>query len=80
MPANIQTKGSRLLIRFHSDLFTEAKGFRIHWTTNPSLPAPTEPPVQPNPWDDIAIGGVSFYCKHYFNVKITFKETLSAIY
>uniref|UniRef100_A0A3Q1C976 Ovochymase 2 n=1 Tax=Amphiprion ocellaris TaxID=80972 RepID=A0A3Q1C976_AMPOC len=55
LPASIQTKGTRLLIRFHTDLFTEAKGFRAYWTTNPSLPAPTDPPVQPNPWDDIPI-------------------------
>uniref|UniRef100_A0A3Q1JVK3 Ovochymase 2 n=1 Tax=Anabas testudineus TaxID=64144 RepID=A0A3Q1JVK3_ANATE len=55
LPSTIQTKGNRLLIRFHTDLFTEAKGFRAYWTTNPSLPAPTEPPVQPNPWDDITI-------------------------
>uniref|UniRef100_A0A3B4ZMZ4 Zgc:154142 n=1 Tax=Stegastes partitus TaxID=144197 RepID=A0A3B4ZMZ4_9TELE len=55
LPSTIQTKSNRLLIRFHSDLFTEAKGFRAYWTTNPSDPAPTDPPVQPNPWDDIAI-------------------------
>ncbi|XP_017289814.1 cubilin [Kryptolebias marmoratus] len=55
LPGGIQTKGNKLLIRFHTDLFTEAKGFRAYWTTNPSLPAPTEPPVQPNPWDDIPI-------------------------
>uniref|UniRef100_A0A672HRX5 Zgc:154142 n=1 Tax=Salarias fasciatus TaxID=181472 RepID=A0A672HRX5_SALFA len=55
LPGAIQTKGNRLMIRFHSDLFTEAKGFRAYWTTDPSLPAPTEPPAQPNPWDDIPI-------------------------
>ncbi|XP_058497545.1 ovochymase-2 [Solea solea] len=55
LPATIKTTGSRLLLRFHTDLFTEGKGFRAYWTTNPSLPAPTEPPVQPNPWDNIAI-------------------------
>ncbi|XP_054634056.1 ovochymase-2 [Dunckerocampus dactyliophorus] len=55
MPKTILSKGSRLMIRFHSDLFTEAKGFRAYWTTNPSLPAPTEPPVPPNPWDGINI-------------------------
>ncbi|KAL3996601.1 hypothetical protein ACER0C_009257 [Sarotherodon galilaeus] len=55
LPDPIQTNGNRLLIRFHTDLLTEAKGFRAYWTTNPSLPAPTEPPVQPNPWDNIII-------------------------
>ncbi|XP_029285789.1 tolloid-like protein 2 [Cottoperca gobio] len=59
LPPTIQTKGSRLVIRFHADLFTESKGFRAYWSTNSSLPAPTEPPVQPNPWDSIPIGGVS---------------------
>ncbi|KAJ4944177.1 hypothetical protein JOQ06_012722 [Pogonophryne albipinna] len=55
LPATILTKGTRLVIRFHSDLFTESKGFRAYWTIDPSLPAPTEPPVPANPWDDIAI-------------------------
>ncbi|XP_059189819.1 ovochymase-2 [Centropristis striata] len=55
LPVTIRTKGNRLVIRFHTDLFTEAKGFRAYWTTDPSLPAPTEPPVPPNPWDDIPI-------------------------
>ncbi|XP_047430814.1 ovochymase-2 [Mugil cephalus] len=55
LPSAIQTQGNRLVIRFHADLFTEGKGFRAYWTTNPSLPAPTEPPVQPNPWDNIPI-------------------------
>ncbi|XP_076004105.1 ovochymase-2 [Genypterus blacodes] len=55
LPPTIQTKGNRLVIRFNSDLVTEAKGFRAYWTTNTSLPAPTEPPTQPNPWDDINI-------------------------
>ncbi|KAM9770435.1 ovochymase-2 [Menidia menidia] len=55
LPTTIQTKGNRLLIRFHTDLFTEGKGFRAYWTTDSSLPAPTEPPIQPNPWDHITI-------------------------
>ncbi|XP_070768774.1 ovochymase-2 [Enoplosus armatus] len=55
LPSTIETKGNRLVIRFHADLFTEAKGFRAYWTTNSSLPVPTEPPVQPNPWDNIPI-------------------------
>lgn len=59
LPSTIQSKGNRLVIRFQTDLFTEGKGFRAHWTTDPSLPAPTEPPVLPNPWDNITIGGVS---------------------
>lgn len=58
LPATIQTKGNRLVIRFQTDLFTEGKGFRAYWTTDSSLPAPTEPPVQPNPWDSITIGRV----------------------
>ncbi|KAM9314851.1 LOW QUALITY PROTEIN: ovochymase-2 [Pholidichthys leucotaenia] len=55
LPDAIQTKGNRLVIHFHADLLTEGKGFRAYWTTNPSVPAPTEPPVQPNPWDYIPI-------------------------
>ncbi|XP_070846884.1 cubilin [Chaetodon trifascialis] len=55
LPAPIHTKGNRLVIRFHTDLFTEAKGFRAYWTTDSSLPPPTDAPAQPNPWDDIAI-------------------------
>ncbi|XP_061778961.1 ovochymase-2 [Nerophis lumbriciformis] len=55
LPITTQSKGSRLMIRFHSDLFTEGKGFRAYWTTDPSVPAPTEPPVPPNPWDGINI-------------------------
>ncbi|XP_040002652.1 ovochymase-2 [Xiphias gladius] len=55
LPRTIKSKGNRLVIRFHTDLFTEAKGFRAYWTTNPSLPVPTEPPAQPNPWDNITI-------------------------
>lgn len=58
LPSAIQSKGNRLVIRFQTDLFTEGKGFRAHWTTDPSLPAPTEAPVPPNPWDNITIGGV----------------------
>ncbi|XP_061737042.1 ovochymase-2 [Nerophis ophidion] len=55
LPITIQSKWNRLIIRFHSDLFTEGKGFRAYWTTDPSVPAPTEPPVPPNPWDGINI-------------------------
>ncbi|XP_062243272.1 ovochymase-2 [Platichthys flesus] len=55
VPQTIQTRGGRLVVRFNSDLFTESKGFRAYWSTNPSLPAPTEPPAQPNPWDTITI-------------------------
>ncbi|KAM4603345.1 ovochymase-2 [Polymixia lowei] len=55
LPTTIRTAGNRLVMRFQTDLFTEAKGFRAYWTTNANNPAPTEPPVQPNPWDDITI-------------------------
>ncbi|KAF0037285.1 hypothetical protein F2P81_010159 [Scophthalmus maximus] len=55
LPGTIRTRGNRLLVRFHSDLMTEAKGFRAYWTTDPSLPAPTEPPAPPNPWDNFTI-------------------------
>ncbi|KAJ0033684.1 hypothetical protein NQD34_000791, partial [Periophthalmus magnuspinnatus] len=55
MPGSIQTEGNRLVVRFSSDLFTEAKGFRAHWTTNPSILPPTDPPAPPNPWDGIPI-------------------------
>ncbi|XP_061102877.1 tolloid-like protein 1 [Conger conger] len=55
IPDVIQSTGNQLLMRFRSDFLTEAKGFRAHWTTDPSQPAPTEPPTPPNPWDDIPI-------------------------
>ncbi|XP_068614175.1 ovochymase-2-like [Brachionichthys hirsutus] len=54
-PPVIKTRGRRLMIRFKTDLFIEGKGFRAYWTTDSSLPAPTEPPAKPNPWDDIPI-------------------------
>ncbi|KAF7223607.1 tolloid-like protein 2 [Nothobranchius furzeri] len=65
LPDSIQTKGNKLLIRFHTDLFTEAKGFRAYWNTNPSLPAPTEPPVEPNPRDGIPLGRASVSDQNY---------------
>ncbi|KAI1887407.1 hypothetical protein AGOR_G00189980 [Albula goreensis] len=55
IPPQIQTTGNSLLMRFHADFFTEAKGFRAYWTTDPTQPAPTEPPAPPNPWDNITI-------------------------
>ncbi|XP_048855841.1 ovochymase-2 [Brienomyrus brachyistius] len=55
LPSTIQTTGNTLLLRFHADFFTEAKGFRAYWTTDVTQPAPTDPPVPPNPWDDITI-------------------------
>ena len=55
LPAAIQTRGNRLLMRFHADFFTESKGFRAYWSTDPDQTAPTEPPIPPNPWDDIPI-------------------------
>lgn len=58
MPPTIQSKGNRLVIRFQTDLMTEGKGFRAYWTTDPSLPAPTEPPVLPKPWNNVTIGAV----------------------
>lgn len=58
LPPAIQSKGSRLVIRFQTDLMTEGKGFRGYWTTDPSLPAPTEAPVLPKPWNNITIGAV----------------------
>ncbi|XP_029008026.1 ovochymase-2 [Betta splendens] len=55
LPGPIQTRGNKLMIRFHSDLFSEAKGFRAFWSTDSSVPVPTEPPTPPNPWDSIPI-------------------------
>ncbi|XP_019899333.2 ovochymase-2 isoform X2 [Esox lucius] len=55
LPADVKTKGNRLVVRFHADSFAEAKGFRAYWTTDTALPPPTEPPAQPNPWDDIEV-------------------------
>ncbi|XP_037394313.1 ovochymase-2 isoform X2 [Pygocentrus nattereri] len=55
IPPVIHTTGNELVMRFYADFFMEAKGFRAFWTTDPTLPAPTEPPVPPNPWDDIPI-------------------------
>ncbi|KAK2852327.1 hypothetical protein Q7C36_007528 [Tachysurus vachellii] len=55
LPPVIKTTRSRLVMRFHADFFQEGKGFRAYWSTDPTLPAPTEPPAPPNPWDDIVI-------------------------
>ncbi|KAM4706649.1 ovochymase-2-like [Discoglossus pictus] len=55
LPDTITTQGNRLTLRFHSDIFTEAKGFRAYWSTNPQAVAPTEAPVPPNQWDNIPI-------------------------
>ncbi|XP_053556761.1 cubilin-like [Bombina bombina] len=55
IPDSITTQGNLLIIRFHSDVFTEAKGFRAYWSTDPLAAAPTEPPALPNPWDSIPI-------------------------
>ncbi|CAM4474958.1 unnamed protein product [Leuciscus chuanchicus] len=54
-PAVIESTTNELVIRFHADMFIEGKGFRAHWTADSTLPTPTEPPVPPNPWDDITI-------------------------
>lgn len=56
LPPVIKTTGNVLVMRFHTDFFQEEKGFRAYWSTDPTLPAPTEAPVPPNPWDDIPIG------------------------
>ncbi|XP_031759056.1 ovochymase-2 [Xenopus tropicalis] len=55
IPSTIITQGNRIALRFQSDLFTEGKGFRAYWTTDPLTPAPTEAPPPPNAWDDIQI-------------------------
>uniref|UniRef100_A0A4W5NF98 Zgc:154142 n=1 Tax=Hucho hucho TaxID=62062 RepID=A0A4W5NF98_9TELE len=55
LPATITTKGNKLVMRFHANFFVEAKGFRAYWTTDTTQPPPTEPPVQPNPWDNITV-------------------------
>lgn len=55
MPPVIESTTNELVIRFFADFFLEGKGFRAHWTTDSTLPVPTEPPVSPNPWDDITI-------------------------
>uniref|UniRef100_A0A8C1YT96 Zgc:154142 n=1 Tax=Cyprinus carpio TaxID=7962 RepID=A0A8C1YT96_CYPCA len=55
IPAVIESTTNELVIRFFADFFIEAKGFHAHWTTDSTLPTPTEPPVPPNPWDDIKI-------------------------
>ncbi|XP_029622136.1 ovochymase-2 isoform X1 [Salmo trutta] len=55
LPATITTKGNKLVMRFHTDFFVEAEGFRAYWTTDTTQPLPTEPPVQPNPWDNITV-------------------------
>ncbi|XP_029115121.1 ovochymase-1 [Scleropages formosus] len=55
LPPSIHTTGNTLLVRFHADFFTEAKGFRAYWTTDALRPEPTEPPPLPNPWDNIPI-------------------------
>lgn len=55
MPSVIESTSNELVIRFHADFFTEAKGFRAHWTTDLTLPTPTDPPAPPNPWDGITI-------------------------
>ncbi|RXN01911.1 Protein FAM13A [Acipenser ruthenus] len=56
LPPAITSKGNKLVMRFNADFFTEAQGFRAYWTTDPTVPPPTEVPPQPNPWDNILIG------------------------
>ncbi|KAG8593209.1 hypothetical protein GDO81_000765 [Engystomops pustulosus] len=55
MPNRITSQSNTLSIRFYSDIFTESRGFRAYWTTNPLQTPPTEPPPPPNPWDSIEI-------------------------
>uniref|UniRef100_A0A673XEJ4 Zgc:154142 n=1 Tax=Salmo trutta TaxID=8032 RepID=A0A673XEJ4_SALTR len=55
LPATITTKGNKLVMRFYTDFFMEAKGFRACWTTDTTQPLPTEPPIQPKPWDNITV-------------------------
>ncbi|KAM8939404.1 ovochymase-2-like [Pelodytes ibericus] len=55
IPETFTTQGNIIVLRFHSDLFTEGKGFRIFWSTDPLTEPPTEAPPSPNPWDDIPI-------------------------
>lgn len=69
LPPTIEPKGSRLVMRFQTDLLTEGKGFRAYWTTDPSLPAPTEPPVLPEPWNNITIGAVFIQSPKCFECK-----------
>ncbi|KAG8454206.1 hypothetical protein GDO86_000735 [Hymenochirus boettgeri] len=55
LPSLINTQSNRIVIRFQSDTFTEGKGFRAYWSTDPLTPPPTEAPAPPNPWDGIPI-------------------------
>ncbi|TRY88335.1 hypothetical protein DNTS_018821 [Danionella cerebrum] len=55
MPDVIESSTNELVIRLYTDLFLEGKGFRAQWTTDASLPIPTDAPTPPNPWDDIII-------------------------
>lgn len=69
IPAVIDSTTNELVIRFYADFFIEAKGFYAHWTTDSTLPTPTEPPVPPNPWDDIKIGmNKNILCHVTFNI------------
>ncbi|MGH0128474.1 UNVERIFIED_CONTAM: hypothetical protein FKN15_034932 [Acipenser sinensis] len=42
LPPAITSKGNKLVMRFNADFFTEAQGFRAYWTTDPTVPPPTE--------------------------------------
>ncbi|KAM3937400.1 ovochymase-2-like [Leptodactylus fuscus] len=55
MPNRITSQSNTLIFRFYSDIFTESKGFRAYWTTNPLQAPPTDAPPEPNPWDSIQI-------------------------
>ncbi|KAM5191524.1 LOW QUALITY PROTEIN: ovochymase-2-like [Mantella aurantiaca] len=55
IPSTITSQSNVITIRFLSDLFTEGKGFRAYWTTNPLQAPPTDAPEEANPWDSITI-------------------------
>ncbi|KAM4807741.1 ovochymase-2-like [Rhinophrynus dorsalis] len=55
LPTPILSQGNRIALRFYSDVFTESKGFRAYWSTDPLMAPPTDAPSPPNPWDSIQI-------------------------
>ncbi|XP_063811710.1 ovochymase-2-like [Pseudophryne corroboree] len=55
LPDAITSQSNIITVRFYSDLFTESKGFRAYWSTDPLQAPPTVAPPVPNPWDSIAI-------------------------
>ncbi|XP_018408776.1 PREDICTED: cubilin-like [Nanorana parkeri] len=55
VPNTITSQSNIITVRFYSDLFTEGRGFRAYWTSNPLQAPPTDAPEAPNPWDSITI-------------------------